>query len=254
MFAICFVLISFVSVLLNINLVSALDLRVGSEQLIDLVIDFGEPFIKVILGGEDYTGFLLFEKLLIFLILLGVIFIALKNVSIFEDNPPVLWLVSGIIPVLAVRFMDITWINTIIFQYTVLGIALAGILPFIIYLFFLHSVSDNSTVRKIGWIFFIVVYFFLWATTENSETYGSVYFWTMLISLIFLLLDKTIHTAYMRQSLKQGGSENKYNHIMKLRRDIREAKDALQHSEISRSAANRLIKSKQKKIDWFLKH
>ena len=130
----------------------------------------------------------------------------------FEDNKGVVWIISVIIPLLSVRFIDFAWLNTILMQYQILGIALTGILPFIIYLFFLHNVSESTVVRKIGWIFFIVIYFGLWSTTE-AETYGQIYFWTMFVALIFLLLDGTIHRAIERQRWKEAGKEPIYKRI-----------------------------------------
>lgn len=192
-----------------------LDLRQGAEQVIDLVVDFAEPFLQVLLGGEDYTGLLLFERFLIFILLLSIIYLSLKNIYIFEQTPSVLWVVSVIVPLVAVRFIDYAWLNTILTSYQVLGIAIAGILPFIIYLFFLHNITENSTARKIGWIFFIVVYFGLWST-NTSENYAQVYFWTMLAALVFLLLDGTIHNLFEEKKWKQAGRDAIWESIVKL--------------------------------------
>ena len=154
------------------------------------------------LGGYDWTGALLFERFLIFILLMSIVFLSLNNIDMFKEKKAVLWTVAIIVPLLSIRFIDFIWLNTILMQYQVLGIALAGILPFIIYLFFLHGVSDHAVVRKIGWIFFIVIYFGLWVTSE-AESYGSVYFWTMLIALVFLLMDGTIHRAFDRQRWRE---------------------------------------------------
>lgn len=182
------------------------NIRQGSEQLISFFVDWAGPFLQALLGGNDYTGMLLFEKFLIFILLLSIVYLALKKIDLFNEQPKILWIISIIIPIFAVRYMNFLWINTLLLEYQVLGIALLGLLPFIIYLFFLHSVSENSTVRKIGWIFFLVIYFGLWTTSE-AESYGSVYFWTMLIALVFLLLDGTIHRAFDRQKWKEADKE-----------------------------------------------
>lgn len=201
------ILITILISLFLINLVSAqflgnfgFDIRRGSNDVINLVVNWAAPFLNAILGGDDYSGYLLFEKFLIFLLLLGIIYIALKQVDIFEDNEALHWMISIIVPILSLRFMNFQWIHTILLQYQVLGVALGGLLPFIIYLFFLHGVAESSVVRKIGWIFFIVVYYGLWTTSADpsidfsgSGAYGEVYFWTMAIAFIFLLFDGTIH-------------------------------------------------------------
>jgi len=186
---------------------SFFDLRQGSEQVIQWAIDFGEPFLRVFLGGDDWSSYLLFEKFLLFILFASIVFLSIRKVSIFEDNRGVIWIVTLVVPLLGVRYLDFEWINTVILQYQVLGIALTGILPFIIYLFFLHNISESQTVRKIGWIFFIVVYFGLWSTSQN-ENYSEIYFWTMIISLVFLLLDGTIHRYFMMEKFKHGERMN----------------------------------------------
>jgi hypothetical protein len=212
-FSVWSILFLFISlILLSITYISAqpysagggyggsFNIRQGSEQLINFFIDWGEPFIQAFFGGYDYTGYLLFEKFLVFILLAAVVFLSLKRTTYFEKNRIVIWIIAIIVPLLAVRYMQFGWINTILLSYTVVGVALAGILPFIIYLFFLHGVfSEGSSVpRKIGWIFFIVVYFGLWSTAQ-TENYGEIYFWTMVVSFFFLLFDGTIHRALMKQ-------------------------------------------------------
>jgi len=213
-------LIIFMSLFL-INLVSAqffggygfFDIRRGSNDIINFVINWAAPFLNAILGGDDYSGFLLFEKFLIFLVLLGIVYIALKQVTLFDDNAPLHWLISIIVPILSLRFMNFMWIHTILMQYKVLAIALGGLIPFIIYLAFLHNVSKSPIVRKIGWIFFIVVYYGLWTTSTDpsidftgSGNYGEIYFWTMAIAFVFLLFDGTIHRAMEGQKWSQAQS------------------------------------------------
>jgi hypothetical protein len=184
-------------ILLSVIVSAQLDLRQGSQQIIDWTVDIFEPFLQALLGPNDYSGLLVFERLLIFVLLMSIITISLKNISVFDDYPWIIGLIAVIISLVAVRYMNYEWLNTVLISYQILGIAIAGILPFIIYLFFINS-FDNSTMRKVGWIFFIVVYFGLWATNE-TENYASIYFWTMLIALIFLILDGTIHEYYDKE-------------------------------------------------------
>ncbi len=234
--------ILFTSLFLSIFLASLasaygyLDFRQGSERVIEWVTDFSEPFLQIILGGEDYTGVLLFERFLIFLIILSIVYLSLKNVYIFQDNKGVLWTVSIIVPLLAVRFMDFGWINAILVQYEVLGIALAGILPFIIYLIFLHNISESSIVRKVGWAFFIVVYFGLWSTNK-TETYGQIYFWAMLAALVFLLLDETIHKIFESQKFREGERAGIYRRIA----EIDKNRETIQKSSLPEHIKNKQI-------------
>ncbi|MBD3252432.1 hypothetical protein GF386_01745, partial [Candidatus Pacearchaeota archaeon] len=214
----------FLLVSLSVNSVSAyVDIRRGSEQLISFVIAWAEPFLFVLFGSYD-GGYYLFEKFLFFIMLLAIVYIALSNIDIFDNNPPALWTVSIIVPILSVRFINWQWLNTVLLSYQVLGVALAGILPFIIYLYFLHNASNDGTVRKIGWIFFIVVYFGLWSTA-TTEGYSEIYFWTMIISLIFLIFDGTIHKALMKQKWKQAEDSGFVQAISKIDEELRRLRE-----------------------------
>lgn len=226
-------------ILVSLNLISAytytysgggssgygFDIRQGSQTFINFVVDWAEPFLQALFGGQDYTGALLFERFLMFVLLLSMVYISLKQVSFFEDQKRILIVVSIIVPLLAVRFISFEWINTIIMQYQVLGIAVLGLLPFIIYLFFLHSASDSAVVRKIGWIFFIVIYLGLWITNE-SDSYGSVYFWTMVIALVFLLFDGTIHRAFDKQKWKEADRSGIASSLAYIAQQIERMEDA----------------------------
>ncbi len=206
---------------LLVPVVSAqIDLRQGGEQIIELVVDLFEPFFQVLLGGEDYTGLLLFERFLVFILLLSVISLALRNIEIFDDNRAILWIVSVIVPLAAVRFINFAWLNTILISYQVLGIAIAGILPFVIFFFFLHGVAkENPTIRKIGWIFFIILYFGLWATND-TDNYAQIYFWTMLIALIFLIADGSIHKFLEGQKWKESEKSGIRGRIAQIDKEI----------------------------------
>jgi len=110
-------------------------------------------------------------------------------------------------------------------------------LPFIIYMFFLHGVTESTTARKIGWIFFIVIYFGLWSTNK-SDNYAQIYFWTMLAALVFLLLDGTIHRAFERQKWKDSARDAVADRIADLDKEF---------GKISASSLPQKIKDKRLK-------
>jgi len=240
-----FIFIFLLTIILVTTLVSAqlnsIDLREGSETIINLIIDFSEPFLQAFLGGEDYTGLLLFERFLIFIIIVSMVYLSLTNIAVFDDKKSILWIVAIIVPLLSIRFISFEWINTILLQYQVLGIALVGILPFLIYLFFLHNVSESTIVRKIGWIFFIVIYFGLWSTS-TIPNYGQIYLWTMIISAVFLFLDGSIHKAIMNQRMKEAGHTTIYQRISEIDRAIYN----LRNSSIPQKTKDKQIKKFEK--------
>ncbi|MAG37819.1 hypothetical protein CMI45_00320 [Candidatus Pacearchaeota archaeon] len=243
--------------LMNISFVSAYyfpQVRDISQGVVDTYIDVFEPVLQALLGGEEYYGLLLFEKLLIFIILLALIYVILGKVPVFEDQTSIKWIIAVIVPLLGVRFMSFEWVNTILIQYQVLGIALASILPFMIYFFFLHNVgADSPTIRKMGWILFIVVYLGLWISAE-TESYGAVYFWTGVASLIFLFFDGTIHRYYIQEEMRRSGNTTKAQQIAAIRRDIDEVQDDINHGYISSKVGHKIMKQKRKDLAWIEKN
>lgn len=244
---------------LSISLISAVyyggfyNARQGMNDMINLFVDFFEPLFQVLLGGVYYSGWLLFERFLIFILLLSIVYVSISRTGFFGDNKAVTWIISVAVPLLAVRFISFEWLNTIILQYQVLGVALTSIIPFLIYLFFLHGISNSPTVRKIGWIFFIVVYFGLWTTSE-TKVYGEVYLWTALLSLLFLLFDGTIHYYFMKQQLTMRGEGDKWARIAALRNDIRETKLAMDRGDLPEKTGRKILKDKEKAIERWMKY
>jgi hypothetical protein len=245
--------------ILSVSLVSAYfpGPRETVEEVIEAYVGIFEPLLEVILGGPDYNGLLLFEKLLIFVLLVAFVFVALSRIPMFDEKKGVLWIVAIIVPLIGVRFINFDWLNTILFSYQLLAIVLTSILPFIIYFFFIHEMGyDSSAIRKVAWVLFIVVYLGLWITAE-TESFAVVFFWTIVVSLLFLLMDGTIHRYYMKEQMKAAGSSNKWEHINKLRRDIHQIRDDLSKGIISSSRevkrAKKMIKKKEKLINDFQK-
>jgi hypothetical protein len=196
--------------------------RFGFVGSLDSAIYQAQPVLQFFFGGYDYTGYMMFERILIFILILSIVFVALRNAPFFkgDENRKVVVIVSVIVSLLSVRYIDYAWLNTIIMTYQVFGIAITSVLPFIIYLFFLHGISEGKTsiIRKIGWILFICVYLGLYVTADDSF-YGDVYMWTMLMAFIFLLLDGTIGRALTMQKIKQAGMNNIWDAIVRLQKD-----------------------------------
>lgn len=192
----------------------------GSQTLVNYVVSWASPFLQALLGGNDWTGQLLFEKFLLFILLFSFIWLSLTRTALFKNQRPVKIIICFVVSILAVRYLDFIWINTIISQYQLLGIAMTSIIPFIIYFFFINGIfPDNSTLRKIGWIFFICVYIGLYITS-SFDTYGSVYFWTGAVAFAFLLMDGTIHRVWLKQLAKDNMNDVVRKRIAELGENI----------------------------------
>lgn len=168
-----------------------------------------QPVMQFLLGG-GYDGQYTFERFLLFLVVLSVVFVVLRTLPLFADEKQrkIAVLLSIIVSILSIRFIDYQWLSTALMSYSVLGVALISFLPFIIYFFFLMKVApSNPIVRKIGWVLFGCIYLGLYFSAEN-RFYGSVYIWTALAALAFLLADGTIARAMSKQRLQFGQEMN----------------------------------------------
>lgn len=181
------------------------DLGFGTERFINSLTENLEPILIALFGGQDYTGYLLFEKLLLFFLVTIFSYLALSNFPFFEDkNKYLAKLVAIIVALLGIRNLDYLWLNTIFTQYSVLFIAIAGILPFVIYWFFLRDF--DSIVRKVGWVFFSVIYFGLWVTT-GVDAHQEIYLITALSSLAYaFIFDTMVCRWFQVQQFKKGKS------------------------------------------------
>jgi membrane-bound ClpP family serine protease len=227
-------------------------LRTGSQQLIDMVVGFGEPFLQVLLGGENWTGFLLFEKLVLFILIASIVYLSISKIPPFKGNNGVIWIITIAIPLLGVRYLDFNWINAILIQYRVLGIVLTSILPFVIYFLFLEAM-DYGTIRKVGWIFFIVIYYGLWSTTQN-DTYSEFYLLTLILSLILLIFDKTIHRWYMWEKIKSSGKSSVEEAATAIRRKMADAQDDKRRGIITVDVFNERMDALEKDLKSIYKH
>ena len=182
--------------------------RQVSQNVITAYIDVFEPILQALFGGYGgWSGYLLFERFLLFVVLVSIVYLAIGRVSLFENQKTVKWIVSVIVPLIGMRYINYDSLSAIITQYQVLAIAITSVLPFIIFFFFVHNISgDYPILRQIGWIFFIVVYLGLWSTTQN-ELSSQIYFWTVAVSLFCLFFDKRIENWFRRRLFARGEEE-----------------------------------------------
>jgi len=186
----------------------------GTEQAIDSIVMNLEPFFRALLGGNDWTGYLLFEKVLLFILISIIVGIILEKLPVFSSfkGKKIIRIIAVIIGLLGVRNLNYIWVSTILVQYQVLFIAIAGVLPFMIYWYFLESI-DKGLVRKVAWVFYAAIYFGLWATT-TLETYSEVYLWSAIAALIYAFVFDTMVIQWLKtQEMKKQFSRHSWNQI-----------------------------------------
>ncbi len=206
------------------------DIRGG----IDDFVESAEPVVSFLVG-ETPGGELLFVKLLVLIILIGVVGYAVKQIPGIGDNKVASVLIQIIVALLATRFLTSeAMVNFIWLPYGALGIILASSLPFIILFFFVES-FDSTTFRKIMWIASIVIFVaiagYRWAELNTGSEWwqnlGWIYMIIAIISFLLLFFDKTIRKYFLKSEIKKtlGGRSTLLEE--KLHAELNELNDAV---------------------------
>lgn len=225
----------------------------GMRNVVFTVENMFRPVFTALLGGD---GGFLFEKVLFFLVVLSVVFMVTKQMDLFKSNKLIVWIITLSVSLLATRYLaDISLIQAMLLPYSVFGVALNSVIPFVLYFTFVHSFSgdDKSTIRKILWIFFIVVFFGIWASrVDELGDYSWIYLLTALVAIICLFADGTIRKYYVKQKIKEWNASDKADYVAKLRKQLEELRDDEKHYH-DKDRWKRMVKHKEKEIQEALK-
>ena len=214
--------------LFTISLASANEiassLEYGMTRAIEIIEGFFGPLVFALIGGE---GDMLFERVMIFAILISLIYLIISTIKIFEKdgeaNNALIWIVTVSISLLATRFLTSAEIVlTIILPYSVLGVSLSAAIPFLIYYKFTESIgAGSSTTRKLMWVFYVVVFLGLWMSRyEELGSISWIYFISAGAGFFFLLFDGTIHKWIAKQENERLGVEKQAERVALLKEQI----------------------------------
>jgi hypothetical protein len=194
------------SVLLLSSFVSAFDLPpVGKfvKKVVDSVSEVLSPVLEPVLGTAPSEY--LFAKVLLLIILFSVVYLVLGKIDFFEDSP-FQWIVALVVGLLGIRYLSKEVLQGLTTNYSVLGILLLTLVPFIIYLYFLYTVfEDFPLLRRFGWALFAAVYIGLWASASGprlspgdggSFSLGTAYGLTVLAAIILIFIDGWVHKQF----------------------------------------------------------
>ena len=236
------------ALLFSLTLVSAqfnIDLEDGSTQIIDWIKGLFSPFAEAILGG----GELLFERFLLLLIVIALTYVVLSRMSFLEEKSGIIWTIALSVGILSTRYLtDLTYVQNALLPYNVLGITLTGVIPLLIYFFFVES-FESSIARKTFWAFFIVVFIGLWI--DRSSELGSlawIYALTGLLSFLALLFDGTIRRTMIKQQMAQLGHSRQSEFERDIQRQIRDTERDLTTGIITPGQHAQIMKGLRKKL------
>lgn len=174
-----------------------------ASGLISGVIEAIKPLLEAVLG-QSYDSsssaanyFLL--KILLAIVVLSICMSILPMVALFKDKKGVTWVISIVVSILSVRALTGEMINTIMVPNTALGMAIAAGLPFILYGIFVEKSITSSTLRRIAWIFFGVIFVMIYIMTIPLQgILGAIYPTVIGLAILMAFLDGTIRKFWNR--------------------------------------------------------
>ncbi len=231
-----------------LGFVSAQNYGSFSQEIINFYIEFFQPILQALFGGFGWSGLYLFERLLLFLIVVSLVFLSLSRVPAFDDQKAVKWVITISVSLLSIRYINYEWLNGILIQYQVLAIVLTSILPLILFFFFVSNIlAEYPLLRKIFWLFFIGIYVGLW-NNSSIVSQKDIFFWTMVTSILIMFFDNKINQYLEISRLKKSSNPARYNFIANLDSEIRQ----INASSLPNKEKMKLIKEKeQQKKFWY---
>jgi hypothetical protein len=239
-------LTTFVISLFLVSFASANTFTDGVKTVADSIAKSTEPTAQFLLGNAP-TGELLLVKVLFFILLLSILYLAVNRIPQLSHSAWTVWLISIIISILAVRYLSTaSLIEFIWLPQGVLGITLATLFPLIIYFLFIES-FDSKIIRKVGWVTFAVIYFAIamvrWESLrpENITGFagqkvpeilinlGWVYLAIAVISILAIVFDKKLRAMIVTSETVQ---------IRKDQLDLQIAKKSDKLDQLQALAAN----------------
>jgi len=226
----------------------------GMNQLIEVVEVTLGPFFSVILGGQ---GDFLFERVLFFFIIASLVYLSISRIPMFEDpdRKGVRWIVVIAVSLLSSRFFDgSNLIQNMILPYSILGVTISAVLPLVIYFFFVES-FDSSTIRKVMWTFFIIIFIGIWASRyPELGSLSYIYFFIGLAAFLFLLFDRPIRRIIQKQKWGVEDLDGRLRIVAKLRRDLGDLERDYARNRIPKESYRRMKKRLLRQIKDLRKH
>jgi hypothetical protein len=156
-------------------------------------------FLQSYQTGQD----IFYVKLLLFILLYVMVQTGVKAIPRLGEQKAIAIIVSFIVSVLAVKWMGDGLITTILMPYGALGVALATLLPFLIFFYFVHATKMAGIGRRIAWIFFALSFFLVAANRwKDIDPTGQTFYYVIGgLVLLALIFDKGIHQYFFMHEL-----------------------------------------------------
>ena len=155
-----------------------------------------------------------FSSILLGILLYIVLFSIVKQVFHFEGNYSYLSAggVSLIIVVLTFLYLPANFIETVVLQYSALGLTMLTIIPLVILMYFTAVVTKNLFVARAIWLFYSMYYFGLFAyklaTTSSGSVFGNAenipFMAAIIIGLVLFFIVGVVRKKIFTETLNSG--------------------------------------------------
>jgi len=248
----------FLILILGVPLISAQSsvFQIIREQItiiFDIILGALSPIFELIIGNYSTSEFF-FAKILLLFLLIVICKNVLDKTPLGDNNQKISWLISIIISILAIRFINETdLISGLLIPYGTLGIAITTILPLIIFYYFVHQSGANTFGRKLFWIFYIIVMVILWISKSDQieKAANWIYGLCLLAAIILIIFDKTIHEYIGISKFKEYEKNRNKKIIRELKKELDELKEHLNYKRISYSEYRKEKKELEDRIKEF---
>lgn len=225
------------------------------RTVINTIVQIIDPVTSVILGESFQAGPkggaspYFFVKILFFIIVLSIVWIALSRIAIFSEYPWALWLVSISIAILGMKFIvSPEWLSTILLPYGTLAIAISAGAPFVAYFIIVEWAITSRTLRRIAWLFFGVIFVFLWLTRDDLGTSSWIYPITALACLVMIMFDGTIQRIKTRIKIDKAQSRSNLRLMDAYNIELIDLDKQLKGKKISFADYNKRVKEVRKEM------
>lgn len=215
----------FVSILLISFVSAAVDLSVVTDFLRETATAL-KPIFQYTIGDPGGSDDIFVVKVLLFILMIAVVYLAAEKVPGINSNSFVLWLVTIIISMLGARFLSSKeLVETVWLPSGVVGITLASFLPFLVFFFFIESFQGHRVVRRVGWILYCVLFAVIAAVRwpETSVQSGALAGWNLswiyIVTAVLALLSFYFDGTIQKYFAKSGAQKAIAQHILDAIRD-----------------------------------
>jgi hypothetical protein len=208
--------------------------RYQVTQAIEAVLGFLSPLFENIIGDYSTSEFF-FHKILLLILLVIICKYVLEKTPLGE-NKKVSFLISAIISILSIRFINENDLFEAIFiQYGALGIAISTILPMVIFFYFVHNTKVGTYGRKMFWTLYVIIMGAIWLikSSQIPEVANWIYALSMIAAVIFILFDRSIHSYFGLSEFKAFQKQSNKKRILEVKEEMDKLEDHFHKRRIS---------------------